>query len=435
VLKHGQLAQKGQGVPAGPTRPARPTRSITRTRPTLLSIAAALAAGGIYAAPALPLAAQGAPAQPSETSAPNDYADGKAWLCRPGRNDACAVDHTTTVVAADGSLRRETWTADAHAPIDCFYVYPTVSTDQTPNSDMTADAAELNVIRQQFARFGAKCRPYAPLYRQVTLAGLRRMLAPGSAGVTLDRGVPYDDVRSAWNYYLQNDSNGRGFVLVAHSQGSFILNRLIREEIDGKPIQSRLVSAILLGTTIAVLKGKDVGGSFQHVPVCTSPSQTACVITFASFRSTVPPPPNTLFGKVSDPNMAAACTNPAALAGGSGELHAYLDTAGRTITSTSPSKPWVTPEQPIDTPWVSVPGLLIAKCASNDNASGYLEVTVKGDPADPRTDDITGDIGAAGGNILANWGLHLIDVNLAMGNLIDIVGQQAKAYASKRRTK
>ena len=333
------------------------------------------------------------------------------------------------MVAADGTLTKETWRADPNAPVDCFYVYPTVSTDPTPNSDMNPDPAELNVIKQQFARFASKCKPYAPMYRQVTLAGLRRMLAPGAA-VTLDQGVQYDDVKDAWNYYLKNDNKGRGVVLVAHSQGSFILNRLIRDEIDGKPIQSKLVSAILLGTVIAVPKGKDVGGSFQHVPLCHAATQTACIITYASFRSTIPPPANTLFGRVPDANMAAACTNPAALAGGSGELHAYLDRSGRTITSNTPLKPWVTPEPPIETPWVSVPGLLTAKCASNDNASGYLEVTVHGDPADPRVDDIVGDIGT-GGNVLANWGLHLIDVNLSMGNLIDIVSQQTKAYLKK----
>ena len=377
--------------------------------------------------------AAGVAAQQADTAPPkpNDYADGKTWLCRPGRQDACAIDHTTTVVAADGKLSKETWTADPNAPIDCFYVYPTISTDPTPNSDMNADPAELNVIKQQFARFASKCKPYAPLYRQVTLVGLRRMLAPGAA-VTLDQGLQYDDVKDAWNYYLKNDNQGRGVVLVAHSQGSFILNRLIHDEIDGKPIQSKLVSAILLGTTLAVPKGKDVGGSFQHVPLCHAATQTGCVITFASFRSTVPPPANTLFGRVPNAAMAAACTNPAALAGGSGELRAYLDKSGRTITSNTPGKPWVMPEQPIETPWVSVPGLLTAKCASNDNASGYLEVTVHGDPADPRVDDIVGDIGA-GPNVLANWGLHLIDVNLVMGNLLDIVSEQTKVY--QRRSK
>jgi hypothetical protein len=59
---------------------------------------------------------------------------------------------------------------------------------------------------------------------------------------------------------------------------------------------------------------------------------------------------------------------------------------------------------------------------------------VNGNPADPRVDDITGDLGA-GTTVLANWGLHLIDVNLAMGNLVDIVGQQARGYVSKTGSK
>jgi Protein of unknown function (DUF3089) len=378
-----------------------------------------------------------APAAEAAAVKPNDYTDLKSWLCRPGRKgDACDIDETATIVAADGKLTREAWSADPSAPIDCFYVYPTISTDPTPNSDMTADPAELNVIKQQFARFASACKPYAPLYRQITLGGLRRVLAAPAgtdAGAILANGVQYDDVKDAWNAYLKNDNKGRGVVLVAHSQGSFILNRLIREEIDGKPIQARLVSAILLGTTLEVPKGKDVGGSFKQIPLCKAASQTGCLITYASFRSTIPPPANTLFGKVPDPNMQAACTNPAALAGGSGNLQAYLDRTGKTITSTPQLKPWVTPEQPIDTPWVSVPGLLTAKCATNENAT-YLEVTVNGNPADPRVDDIVGDIGA-GANVATNWGLHLVDVNVAMGNLVDIVKQQAKAYGSKAGSK
>lgn len=362
---------------------------------------------------------------------PNDYSKSDSWLCRPGRQDACVTDLSTTVVAAGGKLTQETWAADPKTPIDCFYVYPTVSTDPTPNSDMIADDAERNVIHQQFARFASKCRPYAPLYRQITLAGLRPILAGGGGGAALDHGVQYDDVRDAWNYYLQHDNQGRGVVLIGHSQGSFILVRLIREEIDGKPVQARLVSAILMGTTAAVPRGKDVGGTFQHVPLCHSPSQTGCLIVYASFRSTVPPPANTLFGKVTEPGMTAACTNPAALGGGSGELHAYLAAGGRTIVGTTPPKPWVTPEQPVTTPWVSVPGMLTAQCASNENAT-YLEVTVHADPSGRRVDDIRGDLGA-GNQVLANWGLHLIDVNLAMGNLLDIVGSQSKAWRGKKK--
>ena len=129
--------------------------------------------GVVSQALAQPAAPQASPVRPR--SRRTTTALDASWLCRPGRQDACSVDLTTTIVQADGSFTREEWTGDPNAPIDCFYVYPTVSTDPTPLSDMIADPAELNVIRQQFARFGSVCRLYAPLYRQVTLAGLRTM--------------------------------------------------------------------------------------------------------------------------------------------------------------------------------------------------------------------------------------------------------------------
>ena len=368
-----------------------------------------------------------ASAQPAK----NDYSQDASWLCRPGRQDACAVDLTTTIVAANGSLTRETWTANPAAPIDCFYVYPTVSTDPTPNSNMIADDPEKGVVRSQFARFGAQCRTYAPMYRQTTLTALRARLA--GKPMEVDRTLAYTDVADAWKYYLEHDNNGRGVVLVGHSQGSGVLTQLIRNEIDGKPVQSRIVSALLLGTSLPVPRGKDVGGAFQHLPLCRSAQQTGCVITYASFRSTIPPPADSLFGHVQGENMVAACTNPAALAGGSGALHAYLSSRGRSITgSAAEPGPWVMPEKLIDTPFVSVPGLLTAQCVSNDKGS-YLEVTVHGDPSDPRADDISGDV-VRDGQVQANWGLHLIDVNLAMGNLLDIVRQQANAYARAQRS-
>src|SRR5689334_18628265 len=103
----------------------------------------------------------------SAQTAKNDYADPKNWLCRPGQADACAVDLTTTIVAADGKLAREEWKANPNAPIDCFYVYPTVSTDQGGNSDMTPGVEEKRVAAGQAARFASECRVYAPMYRQV----------------------------------------------------------------------------------------------------------------------------------------------------------------------------------------------------------------------------------------------------------------------------
>jgi hypothetical protein len=126
--------------------------------------------------------------------------------------------------------------------------------------------------------------------------------------------------------------------------------------------------------------------------------------------------------------MQGNCTNPAALGGASAPLHAYLSGAGRLIAMGGPVPKWVT-DKTVDTPFVSVPGLLTAQCKTNEFAT-YLEITVHGDPADPRADDITGDLGGA--KPLPNWGLHLVDVNLTMGNLVDNVGAQAKAYRPRR---
>jgi hypothetical protein len=368
-------------------------------------------------------------AQDLPSPAKNDYGKAESWLCRPGRHDACDVDLTTTVISASGKLTREPWAANPKAPIDCFYVYPTVSLDATGNSDMVAGDEELGVVRVQAARFGSQCRVYAPVYRQVTLAALRSILAGRSAAV--DRNLAYNDVLDAWNYYLQHDNQGRGVVLVGHSQGSMVLTELIKREIDGKPIQKQLISALLLGTSLPVPRDKDVGGAFQQVPLCRNSKQIGCVITYASFRSDAPPPANSRFGKVAKQDMIAGCTNPAALRGGSGELHAYLSTRG-SGASAAPVGPWVTGAPTIDTAFVSVPGMLTAECVSNDKGS-YLAVTVHSNPADPRTDEITGDV-VREGKVLPEWGLHLIDVNLGIGNLVDIVRDQAKAYRSSNKS-
>jgi hypothetical protein len=39
----------------------------------------------------------------------------------------------------------------------------------------------------------------------------------------------------------------------------------------------------------------------------------------------------------------------------------------------------------------------------------------------------------ADGKISEDWGLHLIDANLEMGNLVDVVGAESKAYLAKKQ--
>jgi hypothetical protein len=386
------------------------------------TIAAAVLAAG--------LALSGAARAQGITPPPkNDYAKPEAWLCWTGKpGDACAIDLTTTVVAADGATTVEKFKAADHPPIDCFYVYPTVSNDPGVISDMNPGPEELNVVKAQLARFGSKCRIYAPMYRQITLTALRAGIAgtplPGQNDPAY-RGVGYGDVLDAWNYYLAHENHGRGVVLIGHSQGSGVLTQLIAREIDGKPAQKLLVSAILMGTRLPIDAGKDTG-LFKAIPLCKAPGQIGCVIAYASFRDTIPPPENSRFGKAPGPTQIAACTNPAALAGGRGELHAYMSNAQ--IVNSSSQVTWIKGKENPKTPFVSLPGMLTAECVQK-NGFSYLEVHVAAAPGGARASDIPGDV-VANGKVSADWGLHLVDANLAMGNLVDIVAAETKTWQS-----
>jgi hypothetical protein len=92
----------------------------------------------------------------------------------------------------------------------------------------------------------------------------------------------------------------------------------------------------------------------------------------------------------------------------------------------APPPPWTADNKPIDTPLVMLPDMLSAQCV-NQGGFSYLAITVVADPADMRTDTIVGDV-IVEGAIQPQWGLHLIDMNLALGNLVDVVRSQAAAW-------
>jgi Protein of unknown function (DUF3089) len=243
----------------------------------------------------------------------------------------------------------------------------------------------------------------------------------------MDVTLGYRDVLAAWNDYLKYDNQGRGVVLIGHSQGSRVLVELMRREIDGSALQSRLVSALILGFNLEVPKGSDVGGNFKQIPLCRSASQTGCVLVHVSFRASSPPPSNALYGRTKTPNMDVACTDPVALSGA--EPRSYISVRSNLLGQSTNQDAWIKMATQVDTPFVSLAGLLGAKCV-NDGQASYLAVSLHPGPQDARPADIPGDI-VSGGKILDNWGLHMIDMNLAMGNLLDIVRGQSVAYLSK----
>jgi hypothetical protein len=331
------------------------------------------------------------------------------WLCRPGQTpDPCEGEVTATIVAPDGSQSVQGGGSDPQAPVDCFYVYPTVSEARGTNAPLAVTPKLNGIAGVQAKPFSQVCRVFSPVYRQMTFLGWARALADRSV---FDRA--YRDVRAAWREYLRSENGGRGIVLIGHSQGTAILRRLVREEIDPRPqVRSLLVSALLIGGNVRVRRGSDVGGDFQSVRLCGRPDQVGCVVAYSSYDTA--PPPTSGFPRADDrisriirapggAGLQVACTNPAALGGGEAPLH--------TLTPAS------------TTPWAEYPGLYTAQCRT-DGAFTWLSLSVSAaDPRAPARYPVLWDID----------GLHLFDLNIAMDDLIGLVRSQSTAWLAGAR--
>jgi hypothetical protein len=350
------------------------------------------------------------------------------WLCKPGKKpDPCAPGLSTTVynpplTQAVGVQHPK---AVKNPPIDCFYVYPTVSDEKTGNSDLKIEDTETSIALYQASRYSQYCRVFAPMYRQVTLAGAG---LPGTSGSSSKANAKLGpkDVTNALKDYFKHFNHGRGVVFIGHSQGSGVLRQVLAKQIDPHPaLRKRLVSAILMGGNVLVKGNTGVGGDFKHIPACRSNTQLGCVIAFSTFDQT--PPSDTFFGKPR-PLLGAPvkkgtrvlCTNPANLRGGSGK-----------ITPISPSAPFAPGstlavgivllnfKQPTpSTVYWTAPNAYSARCERSNGANVLMIKARNGAPtATPAP--------------TPEWGLHLLDANVALGNLIGIVHSESKAFARR----
>jgi hypothetical protein len=350
------------------------------------------------------------------------------WLCKPGqRANPCEPSLTTTLFSPSGQrVGVEHTRRPARPKADCFYVYPTVSDQQRPQATRVVDDVLRSVALYQAARYSRDCRVFAPVYRQITIQGLAQ---PQTVTPAMEAAA-YGDVVEAWRTYLRRFNKGRGVVLISHSQGTFVLRRLIRDEIDPKrAVRRRLVTAVLMGGNVAVKKGSDRGGDFKNLRACRRPRQVGCIMAFSSFNAPVPPnalfgrnTDPTLFGQTIDPALEVLCTNPAALGGGSGRITPVYPTkpfAPSVIGTLANSATQGLPKP--KTLWSAFPRGYRARCSHADGAS-VLQISPVG--SSPLTITPTPD---------ATWGTHLADGSVALGTLVDLVRRQIEIWGERQQ--
>jgi len=387
---------------------------------------AALAVAGCSSSPATPAAAEASPTVSASSGFALPIEHPTVWVCKPGMaGNPCTGGLDATVVQPDGTASVQPFTPAKDPKIDCFYVYPTVSQAKTVASPLAPEPASIATARAQAARFQSVCRLFVPAYRQITLFGLEQALNGKAISPTLIA-QSTADVVSAWHDYLDHYNDGRGVVLLGHSQGAGQVISLMKTEVDRSPAErAKLVSAIALGGNLLVPQGKDVGGDLENIPACRKDTQHGCVVAYSSFATT--PPAGSLFGRAaravrlgggsSQPGMQVLCVNPAALTGGTAPLHPYLPTA--TLgTNLAAQDRGTLPKYP--TGFVAYPGQVTGTCMDTGGAS-WLQI-------DEPHPGVAGKRVSLAQTLGPTWGLHLLDFNIDQGDLVSLVSAEAASW-------
>lgn len=352
-----------------------------------------------------------------------DYTDDAMWLCRPGKpDDQCLnSDLTATEVHPDGTRTLVTSPPMLDPPYDCFYVYPTVDIAGAPgnHTDFSDITLMLDPLLAQAARFRTQCRVFAPLYRQSTYLGL------SGAGAAARLDLAYRDVEAAFREYLARDGGtARPFMIFGHSQGSFMLERLLTDFImPDAALRARLIVALLIGGKVQVPVGATSGGTLGSLPLCTSDTETGCAVHYHTFAEGFAPTPGTFYATTLLPGDEAACVDPASLAMPGHEARmraAYFPTSARQAAFDVPLV--ILP--PVATPFILYRDFYAAACTSNPNFRSYLEMRGR-----PMLGDLRGDP-VPDANLLFTpslLGMHIYDVEFALGDLQALVATKAAA--------
>jgi hypothetical protein len=201
--------------------------------------------------------------------APPDYSNLKFWAASPHKADAS--DQFPAFLKDE---KRELLA-------DVFFIHPTIYDNDADtaswnawlNDEKVNTETDNTTILLQASVFNGSSRVFAPRYRQANMEVFYKM---GTPRATEAFDLAYSDVKTAFQYYLKNENNGRPIVIAGHSQGALHAIRLLKEFFDGTPLQKQLVCAYIPGYRI---KNED----FKSIPMGNKPDQTGCFVGWRSY--------------------------------------------------------------------------------------------------------------------------------------------------------
>jgi hypothetical protein len=168
----------------------------------------------------------------------------------------------------------------ADQAVDVFFVAPTVQEGSSYQHSLdiyNTEARNLfkSAVNLEWGIYADSCRFYAPYYRQVTFATYS-MTDQTAAQTYYD--LAYQDVRSAFLYYLTYYNQGRPFILAGFSQGAENCLRLLSEFFDDEALQSQLVACYAIGWPVTA----DFLAENPWINMAQGESDTGVVISFNS---------------------------------------------------------------------------------------------------------------------------------------------------------
>jgi len=201
-----------------------------------------------------------------------NYDDLKNWVAHPDVKDA-----------ADFLPSKQFKDRQQESDVDVFYIYPTIYKDGWKDGQLNADLDNEKLsnkiavypVQNQASIFNGVGRIYAPYYRQANIKAYYKLEKDHDRAMSAFH-LAYADVKAAFEYYMKNWNEGRPFIIASHSQGTTHSTRLIKELIDGTPLQKQLVVAYLVGMPV----NKNF---FENIVPCESAEQTNCFCSWRTF--------------------------------------------------------------------------------------------------------------------------------------------------------